>query len=107
VFVLQVFLFMPGNLEKDTSILAENVIINNTIHSCRRRTKIQLFQLDLATSQLVIEERIIIHNLDPQTVKIKRNKQTIRVDRMERFFSGGGKTRQSKKDKWTEFQVNG
>lgn len=54
------------------SVLDKNVIVDNLVKSLRRSTEVQFIELELAVSQLVILEGIIVHDLALQDHVLQR-----------------------------------
>ena len=56
-------LFFPRNLQKDSCIFADEVVINDTVGTGGRRRQAEFFQIDLAFTHLVVvhDTNIVIH----------------------------------------------
>lgn len=54
------------------SVLDKNIIVDNLVKGLRRSTEVQFIELELAVSQLVVLEGIIVHDLALQDHVLQR-----------------------------------
>ena len=65
-------LLFVRKLQMDLSILDKNIIVDHLFKGLRRRSKVHFIQLELAVSELVVLERVIVHNLALQDHILQR-----------------------------------
>jgi hypothetical protein len=87
IILVSFVLILIRQLQKDFTILGKNVIVHDGYHGAGRRGQTELLEFDFGTTELVVSERIFVHDFNLEHHVLQAN--TIGQGKGERFAPDG------------------